>query len=331
VPKPSWLKAEPPSGANYQALKATVKGLGLATVCEEAKCPNIGECWGGKKGTATATIMLMGDTCTRGCRFCSVKTSRTPAALDAGEPEKVSEAIAKWGLDYVVLTSVDRDDLPDGGSAHIARTIELLKAKKPSLLVECLTPDFQGHLPHVHAVAASGLDVYAHNIETVEPLQKFVRDRRAGYAQSLSVLRYVKDTFPQLLTKTSIMLGCGESQAEVQRTLEDLRAAGVDVVTFGQYLRPTPKHMKVAAFVEPSVFEEWKRVADGMGFLYVASGPLVRSSYKAGEFYLQNVLEKRREEKMQREAAAQGAKAVEPRLMEEVKLNGVTTVRFAEA
>ena len=331
VPKPSWLKAEPPSGANYQSLKATVKGLGLATVCEEAKCPNIGECWGGKKGTATATIMLMGDTCTRGCRFCSVKTSRAPPPLDAGEPEKVSEAIAKWGLDYVVLTSVDRDDLADGGSAHIARTIELLKQKKPDLLVECLTPDFQGHLPHVHAVAASGLDVYAHNIETVEPLQKFVRDRRAGYAQSLSVLRYVKQTFPHLITKTSIMLGCGESQAEVQRTLEDLRGVGVDVVTFGQYLRPTPKHMKVAAFVEPSVFDEWKRVADSMGFLYVASGPLVRSSYKAGEFYLQNVLEKRREEKAQREAAAGEGKGVEPRTMEEVKLNGVTTVRFAEA
>ena len=330
VPKPSWLKAEPPSGPQYAALKATVKGLGLATVCEEAKCPNIGECWGGKKGTATATIMLMGDTCTRGCRFCSVKTSKAPAALDPHEPEKVSEAIARWGLDYVVLTSVDRDDLQDGGSAHIAETIALLKRKKPALLVECLTPDFQGHLPHVHAVAASGLDVYAHNIETVEPLQRYVRDHRAGYAQSLSVLRYVKDTFPHLITKTSIMLGCGESQAEVQRTLNDLRAAGVDVVTFGQYLRPTPKHMKVAAFVEPAVFDEWKRVADGMGFLYVASGPLVRSSYKAGEFYLQSVIERRKAESEQRGSSGAELHA-EPHVMEEVKLNGVTRVTMARA
>ena len=331
IPKPAWLKAEPPSGAAYASLKATVKGLGLATVCEEAKCPNIGECWGGKKGTATATIMLMGDTCTRGCRFCSVKTSRAPAPLDVDEPEKVSEAIAKWGLDYVVLTSVDRDDLSDGGSAHIARTISLLKQKKPQLLVECLTPDFQGNLSHVHAVAASGLDVYAHNIETVEALQGFVRDRRAGYAQSLSVLRSVKETFPHLITKTSIMLGCGETQAEVQKTLEDLRSAGVDVVTFGQYLRPTPKHMKVAAFVEPSVFEEWKRVADAMGFLYVASGPLVRSSYKTGELYLHNVIEKRRQEREDRERERDAAPTIQPRVMEEVKVNGVTTVRFAQA
>jgi len=236
----------------------------------------------------------MGDTCTRGCRFCSVKTSRAPPPLDPTEPEKVSEAISKWGLDYVVLTSVDRDDLADGGSHHIAETVKQLKKRNPRLLVECLTPDFQGHLDQVAVVAGSGLDVFAHNIETVEALQRFVRDHRAGYQQSLSVLRSVKQSFPHLITKTSIMLGCGEAEAEVQQTLIDLRAAGVDVVTFGQYLRPTPKHMKVAAFIPPESFDDWKLRAEQLGFLYVASGPLVRSSYKAGEFYIKNVIEKRR-------------------------------------
>ena len=335
VPKPAWLKAEPPSGPQYQQLKATVKELGLATVCEEARCPNIGECWGGKKGTATATIMLMGDTCTRGCRFCAVKTSRTPPPLDVDEPEKVSTAIAKWGLDYVVLTSVDRDDLSDGGSAHIAKTIALLKQKNPHLLVECLTPDFQGDLSHVRAVAGSGLDVYAHNIETVEGLQRFVRDRRAGYRQSLSVLSFVKQSFPQLLTKTSIMLGCGETVDEVRQTLLDLRTAGVDVVTFGQYLRPTPKHMKVAEYVKPDEFERWQREAEALGFLYVASGPLVRSSYKAGEFYLQNVIESRR--KAQQQQQQQGSmEAVErstvgQQLLQTTGDDGVTRVTYAQA
>lgn len=262
--------------------------------------------------------MLMGDTCTRGCRFCAVKTSRTPPPLDTNEPEKVSTAIAKWGLDYVVLTSVDRDDLTDGGSTHIAQTISLLKQKNAHLLVECLTPDFTGNLTHVHTVASSGLDVYAHNIETVEPLQRFVRDRRANYHQSLSVLRYVKQTFPHLITKTSIMLGCGETVAEVRQTLSDLRSAGVDVVTFGQYLRPTPKHMKVSEYVEPAEFERWQVEAEAMGFLYVASGPLVRSSYKAGEFYLQNVIESRRK-------AAQQQQVVQT-----VSGDGVTQVTYAQ-
>ena len=319
-----------------------MRQLGLATVCEEARCPNIGDCWGGKAGTATATIMLMGDTCTRGCRFCSVKTSRTPPPLDPAEPEKVSSAIAQWGLDYVVLTSVDRDDLADGGAAHIAQTVSLLKQKNPQLLVECLTPDFQGDLRLVQAVAASGLDVYAHNVETVEGLQRHVRDHRAGYRQSLSVLAHVKQSFPHLITKTSIMLGCGETAEELQQTLTDLRAARVDVVTFGQYLRPTPRHMKVAAFIEPAVFEEWQRVAEAMGFLYVASGPLVRSSYKAGEFFIKNVIEKRKEgrqtaadeQQLHHAENAQGVVLPEqPRVrpMQEVKVGGVTLVRFAEA
>jgi len=294
APKPSWLKAEAPTNDNYRRLKSTVKRLGLATVCEEAKCPNIGECWGGKKGTATATIMLMGDTCTRGCRFCSVKTSRTPPPLDPNEPDKVAQAIHEWGLDYVVLTSVDRDDLSDGGAEHFAQTVRKLKTGATPPLVECLTPDFSGNLEHVSLVASSGLDVYAHNIETVEPLQRWVRDRRANYAQSMTVLKHVKEKFPHLITKTSIMLGCGETVDEVRATLHDLRAIGVDVVTFGQYLRPTKRHMKVAEYVTPEAFAMWKQEAESLGFLYCASGPLVRSSYKAGEMFIKNVIQKRR-------------------------------------
>lgn len=290
--KPSWLKAEPANSENYTKLRDTVKELGLSTVCQEARCPNIGECWGGKKGTATATIMLMGDTCTRGCKFCSIKTSNTPPPLDVEEPRKVAEAVLKWGLDYVVLTSVDRDDLPDGGSTHIAACVRHLKAGVGAPWVEVLTPDFQGVKEDIKRVADSGLDVFAHNIETVEDLQGKVRDHRAGYSQTLGVLRYVKDLYPDKITKTSIMLGCGETPEQISRTLTDLRSVGVDVVTFGQYLRPTPRHMKVVEYVTPEAFEGWKSTADAMGFLYVASGPMVRSSYKAGEFFLAGHLKK---------------------------------------
>lgn len=302
LPKPRWLKAAPADSENYQKLRNTVRELGLATVCEEARCPNIGDCWGGGKegGTATATIMIMGDTCTRGCRFCSVKTSRAPPPLDPLEPEKVSTAIAKWGLDYVVLTSVDRDDLADQGSEHFRQVVQQLKEKKPDLLVEALTPDFQGNLDLVRVVATSGLDVYAHNVETVQRLTPFVRDRRAGYHQSLSVLAFVKSlsfesrSFNSPLTKTSIMLGLGETDDEIRQTLTDLRAIDVDVVTFGQYLQPTKKHLPVKEYVPPEKFAEWQHEAEGMGFAYVASGPLVRSSYKAGEFFLKNYITKKR-------------------------------------
>lgn len=290
-PKPSWLKAEIPRGPHYEKLRSTVKSLGLATVCQEAKCPNIGECWGGHDDIATATIMLMGDTCTRGCRFCAVKTSRTPPPLDTEEPEKVAQAIHDWGLDYVVLTSVDRDDIPDGGASHIAATIQKLKQKSPKLLVECLTPDFRGDMNAVGIVAASGLDVYAHNIETVEALQRRVRDHRAGYRQSLSVLEHAKKTKPSLLTKTSIMLGVGETDEEVRQALRDLRTSGVSVVTFGQYLRPSKQHMPVSAYITPEKFDMWRVEAESMGFAYVASGPLVRSSYRAGEFYIKSMLQ----------------------------------------
>ena len=246
--KPDWLKAQPATSENYTRLRKTVRDLKLATVCEEAKCPNIGECWGGgEDGTATATIMIMGDTCTRGCSFCAVKTSRKPPPLDPEEPLRVAEAVSSWELDYVVLTSVDRDDVEDQGSSHFASTIRALKRSKPELLVEALTPDFRGHLDLVANVATSGLDVYAHNIETVERLQRRVRDYRAGYAQSLSVLRHAKEvTDSSVLTKTSIMLGCGENDDDIRHTLHDLRENDVDVVTFGQYLQPSRKHVSFA-------------------------------------------------------------------------------------
>lgn len=306
-PKPSWLKMEAPKGANYNKLKTTVKTLGLATVCESARCPNIGECWSGKSsstdgnvehGIATATIMLMGDTCTRGCRFCAVKTSKSPAPVDPLEPQKTAKAIHEWGLQYVVLTSVDRDDMPDGGANHIAETVRHLKTPNVEYnnnvpLVEVLTPDFSGNNDCINAVANSGLDVFAHNVETVEECTPFVRDRRATYKQSLNVLKNAKQFNNKLITKTSIMLGCGETREQVLKTLYDLREHNVDVVTFGQYLRPTKGHMKVHRYVTPDEFNEWKNVADKLGFLYCASGPLVRSSYRAGEFFIMNVLKKR--------------------------------------
>ncbi|OJT11364.1 Lipoyl synthase, mitochondrial [Trametes pubescens] len=294
---PSYLKTTIPKGASFSKIKKDIRGLGLHTVCEEARCPNIGDCWGGKEGAteaegkkgATATIMLMGDTCTRGCRFCSVKTNRKPPPLDVHEPENTAEAISRWGLGYIVLTSVDRDDLADGGCHHFAETIMKIKQKAPQILVEALTGDFWGNLDHVSVVAKSGLDVYAHNIETVEALTPFVRDRRATFRQSLAVLAHAKKEGVRV-TKTSMMLGVGENEDQIMHALRELRNIDVDVVTFGQYMRPTKRHMKVDRYVEPAEFDRWKQVAEDMGFLYVASGPLVRSSYKAGEFYIENVL-----------------------------------------
>lgn len=293
--KPAWLRARVPQGKNYEKLKKTVRSLGLSTVCEEARCPNIGECWGGGElQTATATIMLMGDTCTRACRFCAIKTSRKPPPLDENEPVKVAEAITQWGLDYVVLTSVDRDDLSDAGSEHIAKTVKELKKRDKKLIVEVLTPDFSGCSQAVEKVVDSKLDVFAHNIETVEECTPFVRDRRANYRQSLNVLKLAKELAQQknlkMLTKTSIMLGVGETDEEIERTLKELKDVEVDVITFGQYLRPSKQHMKVETYVEPEKFDFWKKRAESLNFLYVASGPLVRSSYKAGEYFLKNHL-----------------------------------------
>ncbi|KAJ2553421.1 hypothetical protein EV175_002946 [Coemansia sp. RSA 1933] len=291
---PRWLKTDIPMGGNVTKIRKTLRDLKLHTVCEEARCPNMSECWGGgKHGTATATIMIMGDTCTRGCRFCSVKTSKTPAPLDANEPENVARALAAWGLDYIVLTSVDRDDLADFGSAHFAQTVRQIREMAPHMMIECLTPDFQGRAELIEPVALSGLDVYAHNIETVEQLQRMVRDYRANYKQSMFVLEHVKKTKPALLTKSSIMLGVGETDAEVMQTMRDLRTAGVDIVTLGQYMRPTKRHMKVHEYVTPERFAHWETVGNELGFLYTASGPLVRSSYKAGEFFIKEILQKR--------------------------------------
>ncbi|KAH3943745.1 lipoyl synthase [Parastagonospora nodorum] len=292
---PEWLKTPIPSNANYKKIKKDLRGLNLHTVCEEAKCPNISDCWGGSdKSAATATIMLGGDTCTRGCRFCSVKTSKAPPPLDPHEPENTAEALSRWGLGYVVLTIVDRDDLADGGARHAMETIMKIKQKAPTMLVEALVGDYAGDAEMVKLVANSGLDVFAHNVETTEALTPYVRDRRANFKQSLNVLRIAKETKPELITKTSIMLGLGETEDELWKALKDLRANDVDVVTFGQYMRPTKKHMAVHEYVTPDVFEMWRQRALDMGFLYCASGPLVRSSYKAGEAFIENVIKKRR-------------------------------------
>jgi len=237
--------------------------------------------------------MLMGDTCTRGCRFCSVKTSKAPPPLDPHEPEHTAEALSRWGLGYVVLTSVDRDDLVDGGAHHFAETIRKIKFKAPTMLVEALTGDYAGDLEMVKLVALSGLDVYAHNMETVESLTPQVRDRRAKFRQSLAVLEAAKQAKPGLITKTSIMLGLGETEDQLYHVLQELRKVDVDVVTFGQYMRPTKRHMKVEDYITPAAFELWRQRALNMGFLYCASGPLVRSSYKAGEAFIENVLKKR--------------------------------------
>lgn len=291
--KPEWLKVRAPGGENYLRIKEMLGNLNLATVCQEARCPNMAECWSG----GTATFMLMGEICTRGCRFCAVKTGNPKGVIDTQEPEKVGRAIGQMGLEYVVLTSVDRDDLPDQGASHFAKTIQVIKSNDPRLIVEVLTPDFKGDRKCIETLVHAKPDVFAHNIETVERLQKSVRDPRANYLQSLRVLEMVKETDSSRFTKSSIMLGLGEQRDEVMQTLIDLRKSGCDVVTFGQYLQPTPRHLSVVSFVTPDEFKEWQIAAEGMGFLYVASGPLVRSSYRAGEFFMKGMIEKRVREK----------------------------------
>lgn len=294
-PKPEWLKVRAPAGENYTRIKGMLSDLKLATVCQEARCPNMGECWSG----GTATFMLMGEVCTRGCRFCNVKTGNAKLGLppvDPFEPEKVAYSISQMKLHYVVITSVDRDDMPDQGSDHFARTVKTIKKLDPNLIVEILTPDFRGDEKLVHHLAAARPDVFAHNIETVERLTRSVRDPRAGYRQSLRVLESVKEFDPNIYTKSSIMLGLGEKDEEVVQALKDLRAVGCDVVTFGQYLQPTEKHLKVIEYVTPEKFKEWQTLAESMGFLYVASGPLVRSSYRAGEFFMKGIIEKKRQQ-----------------------------------
>lgn len=287
-PKPSWLKVKIPGGMNYQRIQQTLRRRQLHTVCEEAHCPNIGECWEG----GTATFMIMGDTCTRGCRFCAVKTSKQGMPLDPDEPKKVSESIALMHLDYVVITSVNRDDLADGGASHFAKVIEQVRNDHPRLIIEVLTPDFQGHLDQTAVVAEAKPHVFAHNLETVKRLTPTVRDPRADYNQSLQVLRFVKGNFPGIYTKSSLMLGCGEQDDEVLETMTDLRKAGVAFLTLGQYLRPSKKHLPVVEYVSPQKFDYLKTWGEVFGFEYVASGPLVRSSYKAGEFFVKSKIKK---------------------------------------
>ncbi len=292
--KPAWLKIRPPAGENYQSIKQILRERKLHTVCEEAHCPNLSECW----DSGTATFMLGGDTCTRACRFCAVKTARIPPPLDPKEPAHVAESIAALRLHYVVLTSVDRDDLEDGGAHHFAETIKEIKRRDPKIIVEALVPDFRGDEKAVEIVVNSGLDVYAHNIETVNRLQYRVRDPRANYSQSLNSLvyakKYARSQNQKLFTKSSIMLGLGEQTEELNQAFVDLRSFGIDVLTLGQYLRPSMQHLPVEKYLTPEEFENLKKLAETKGFLYVAAGPMVRSSYRAGEFFIKGVIEKER-------------------------------------
>ncbi|MDB6098332.1 MAG: lipoyl synthase [Gammaproteobacteria bacterium] len=282
--KPAWLRAPLGVGANFGAVKQIVREHRLSTVCEEAKCPNIGECW----NAGTATIMLMGSVCTRACRFCAVDTGNPRGWLDPEEPENVAKSVALMRLKYVVLTSVNRDDLSDGGAAHYASAIRAIKRVNPGTAVEALTPDFQGVAADVETVLDSGLDVFAQNVETVRRLTYPVRDARAGYEQTIGVLRAAKVYKRHVLTKTSLMLGLGETDSEIHETLTDLRAAQVDVLTLGQYLRPTPNHLPVERFVTPQQFDGYRAWALELGFLECVSGPLVRSSYRAEQALARN-------------------------------------------
>ena len=284
--KPPWLRVSVGSGERYRSVKETVTKHRLATVCEESHCPNIGECW----NHGTATIMLMGATCTRACRFCAVDTGNPKGWLDLQEPANAAESVRLMGLNYVVLTSVDRDDLADGGAAHYAACVKAIRALNPNTMVEALTPDFNGDRDAVLTVVNSGLQVFAQNLETVERLTHVVRDPRAGYQQTLDVLTKAKESSAQVLTKSSLMLGLGEEEAEIKRSLEDLRHHNVDIVTLGQYMRPTKNHLPVARWVSPDEFEALRDYGLGLGFTEVASGPLVRSSYRADRVFEQNNL-----------------------------------------
>ena len=287
IRKPVWLRVRAPAGENYTKVKQSLRSLNLHTVCEEARCPNISECW----GIGTATIMIMGDICSRGCRFCAINSGK-PALLDAGEPERVAKAIKEWGLRYVVITSVCRDDLEDGGAEHIAKTIKAIKLLCPTIIAESLIPDFRGDDGSIKKIVKSKPEVISHNIETVPRLTPKVRDARASYEQSLLVLKKIKKINSLIYTKSSIMLGLGESEEEVIQTLKNLRSIGVSILTIGQYLQPTPKHLPLIEFIAPEKFNWFREIAERMGFVYVASGPLVRSSYRAGEFFLEKICNK---------------------------------------
>lgn len=285
--RPEWLRVKMPGGERYARIKERARSLKLHTVCEEAQCPNVGECWGG----GTATFMVLGDTCTRGCRFCAVDTARAPAPPDPGEPSNVATAIREMGLDYVVVTSVNRDDLPDEGAGHFAACITACRQLAPGTMVETLVPDFGGSTTLLDVLLDAGPDVLAHNVETVPRLQASVRDPRANWAQSLAILVHAKAR--GFLTKTSIQLGHGETVSEVHDAMRQLREAEVDFLTLGQYLRPSTKHLPVREYVAPEVFASLEATGLALGFRFVASGPLVRSSYKAGEYFIRDYLRSR--------------------------------------
>lgn len=276
-PKPNWLRVKAPVSKTYEETRDLIRESRLNTVCEEAACPNIGECWAKKH----ATIMILGSVCTRACAFCNIETGR-PDLLDPHEPERVAEAMSKLGLEHVVITSVDRDDLPDGGAEHFAQTIKAIRAATPKTTIEVLTPDFLRKEGAIDVVVEARPDVYNHNLETVPRLYRSVRPG-ARYFHSLSLLKKVKELDPTIFTKSGIMVGLGEEKAEVFQVMDDLRAADVDFMTIGQYLRPTPKHHEVMKFVEPEEFQEYERMARGKGFLMVSASPLTRSSYHAGD------------------------------------------------
>ncbi|MGQ9700314.1 MAG: lipoyl synthase [Candidatus Bipolaricaulaceae bacterium] len=279
--KPAWLRVEiGPHRTFGEAVRAVLREEGLSTVCTSARCPNLPTCW----GAGTATFMILGDICTRTCRFCAVSHGK-PLPPEPTEPVRLARAIRKLGLRYVVLTSVDRDDLPDGGASHFAACICTIKEAMPEIKVEILIPDFSGGREALQAVVEAGPDVVGHNLETVRRLTPRVRDRRASYELSLQVLRTLKDLNPKLFTKSSILLGLGEGEGEVEEALEDLRSAGVDIVVLGQYLRPTARELPVARYVPPEEFAAWEKRAKSLGFRAVLAGPLVRTSFKAAEVY----------------------------------------------
>ncbi|MGB8331375.1 MAG: lipoyl synthase [Polyangiales bacterium] len=289
VRKPDWLRVRLPAGPQqdeFSRLKARFRGRGLHTVCEEARCPNIFECW----GQGTATVMILGETCTRGCRFCSVNTGKPGGFVDPEEPENTALALAEMGLAYVVLTMVDRDDLSDGGAAHVARTVRRIRHHSPGLRVETLVGDFQGHHPDIRTVVHEGHpDVFAHNVEVVPRLQRPIRDSRCSWDRSVGVLATAK-ALGASITKSSLMVGLGEERKEVLESMQLLRDADVDVLTIGQYLRPTKRHAPVQRYVEPKEFADYEQAGLQMGFRFVASGPLVRSSYRAAELFLTGAL-----------------------------------------
>jgi lipoic acid synthetase len=284
LPKPDWLKVRIKGGKTFEKVSSIVSEHKLATVCEEAKCPNMSECW----SAGTATIMLMGDVCTRACRFCSVNTGNPKGLLDADEPDRTAQSVALMNLKYLVLTSVNRDDLPDGGAGHYAACVKRVKEVNPDTAVEALTPDFEGVLSDVEAVVDSGIEVFAQNIETVKRLTHPVRDPRASYQQTLDVLAHAKQYKPALLTKTSLMLGLGESEQEIFDTMDDLRAINVDILTLGQYLQPTLNHLPIERYVTPEEFEQYRQIGLQKGFLEVVSGVFVRSSYRAEQVLQKN-------------------------------------------